>query len=46
MILRILIGAGLLWLAYYIGREVGRGEPVRLELEKMRELDNLNKPLD
>lgn len=37
MILRVLIGTGLLALAYYVGREVGRTEPIREELRKARE---------
>lgn len=39
MILRMLTGAGLLLLGYYIGREVGRAEPIRKEMEKAREAD-------
>ena len=37
MILRLLVGVGLLALGYYVGREVGRAEPVREELRKARE---------
>jgi hypothetical protein len=36
MILRLVLGAGLVALAYYIGREVGRTELVREELRKAR----------
>jgi hypothetical protein len=39
MILRALTGAALLLLGYYIGREVGRTEPIRKELEEAREND-------
>ncbi len=37
MILRLLVGVGLLALGYYVGREVGRTEPIREELRKARE---------
>ncbi len=36
MVLRILVGAGLLALGYYVGREIGRTESVREELRKAR----------
>jgi len=39
MIIRVLTGAALLLLGYYIGREVGRTEPIRKELEEAREND-------
>ncbi|MFQ5756042.1 MAG: hypothetical protein ACE5H7_08085 [Acidiferrobacterales bacterium] len=39
MIFRILVGAGLLALGYYLGREIGRTEPVRKELRNAREKD-------
>jgi hypothetical protein len=39
MILRILTGGALLLLGYYIGREVGRTEPIRKELEEARKND-------
>ena len=39
MILRILAGAGLLLLGYYVGREIGRAEPIRKELKDARDLD-------
>jgi hypothetical protein len=44
MIIRVLTGAALLLLGYYIGREVGRTEPIRKELEEARENDN--KPIE
>ena len=37
MIYRIIVGVGLLALGYYLGREVGRAEPVREELRRARE---------
>jgi len=33
---RLLIGVGLYSFGYYLGREVGRLEPIRLELERAR----------
>ncbi len=36
MIYRILVGVGLTLLGYYVGREVGRAEPIRKELEEGR----------
>lgn len=39
MIGRILTGLGLLALGYYVGREVGRTESVRKELEEARNKD-------
>ena len=39
MIFRILVGAGLLALGYFVGREIGRTEPVRKELRNAREQD-------
>jgi hypothetical protein len=39
MILRALTGGALLLLGYYIGREVGRTESIRKELEEAREND-------
>lgn len=37
MIQRILLGAGLFLLGFYVGREIGRTEPIREELRKERE---------
>lgn len=34
MIFRILAGAGLMVLGYYVGREVGRTESIRQELRR------------
>ena len=39
MILRVLTGTALLLLGYYIGREVGRTEPIRKEMEEAREME-------
>ena len=36
MITRILLVAGLILLAYYIGREMGRTEPLRQEMREYR----------
>jgi hypothetical protein len=33
---RLLVGAGLFALGYYLGREVGRHEPILEELEQAR----------
>jgi hypothetical protein len=35
-IIRILIGIGLFTFGYHLGREVGRMEPIRDELSRMR----------
>lgn len=35
-VIRILIGIGLFTFGYHIGREVGRLEPIRDELERIR----------
>ena len=39
MIFRVFISLGLLGLGYYVGREIGRGEPIRKDLEKLRNED-------
>ena len=33
LLLRLVVGAGLVTLAYYVGREVGRLESIRRDLE-------------
>jgi hypothetical protein len=33
---RVLVGAGLMALGYYLGREAGRTEPLRRDLERDR----------
>ncbi|MCU0833638.1 MAG: hypothetical protein MUC77_04255 [Chromatiaceae bacterium] len=37
MIVRLVLGVGLFALGYYLGREVGRAEPVREALRSARE---------
>jgi hypothetical protein len=44
MIIRILTGAGLLLLGYYVGREIGRGESIRKELQDARNEASDKKP--
>ena len=44
MIYRILLGMGLLLLAYYIGREMGRTEPLRREMREYRERNGDSNP--
>lgn len=34
MVFRILTGAGLLLLGYYVGREIGKAESIRSELKE------------
>lgn len=36
-VFRILLGVGVFLLGYYVGREVGRSEPIREELRRKRE---------
>lgn len=40
MILRLALTSGLILLGYYIGREVGRTEPIRQELREFRKQRN------
>ena len=37
MFFRVFISLGLLALGYYVGREIGRGEPIRKELKDLRD---------
>jgi hypothetical protein len=37
MIYRVFVSMGLLALGYYVGREIGRGEPIRKELKYWRD---------
>jgi len=37
MLFRVLIGTGLFMLGYYLGREIGRTEPIREELRQARD---------
>jgi len=36
MIYRFVVCAGVALLAYYIGREIGRTEPIRMQLKEAR----------
>lgn len=36
MLLRLITSAGLIAFAYYVGKQVGRMEPIREELERAR----------
>ena len=38
-IIRLLMGAGLFGLGYYVGREVGRLESLRDEMRRLREAE-------
>lgn len=40
MLLRLITGAGLLALGYYVGKQVGRMEPIREDLERLRDQRN------
>jgi len=37
MVFRVFVSLGLLALGYYVGREIGRGEPIRREMENLRD---------
>lgn len=37
MLFRVVVSVGLLALGYYVGREIGRGDPIRKELETLRD---------
>ena len=39
MLFRVFISLGLMALGYYVGREIGRGEPIRKDLENLRNAD-------
>lgn len=39
MLLRLLAGAGLLALGYYVGKQVGQMEPIREDLKRLRDSD-------
>lgn len=39
MLLRLLTGAGLLALGYYVGKQVGQMEPIREDLKRFRDGD-------
>ena len=42
MLFRVFVSMGLLALGYYVGREIGRGEPIRRDLEALRDQDTRN----
>ena len=42
MVFRVFVSLGLLALGYYVGREIGRGEPIRREIEDLREQERRN----
>lgn len=44
MLFRIVIGAGLFALGYYLGREEGRAKPIRDALHELREADGGKAP--
>ena len=37
MFFRVFVSVGLLALSYYVGREIGRGEPIRKDLKDLRD---------
>lgn len=37
MLFRVVVSFGLLALGYYVGREIGRGEPIRKDLKTLRD---------
>lgn len=37
MIVRLLLGAGLFAFGYYVGKQVGRTEPIREEMARARD---------
>ena len=39
MFFRVFVSMGLLALGYYVGREIGRGDPIRKDLENLRSED-------
>jgi len=39
MFFRVFVSLGLLALGYYVGREIGRGEPIRRDLQGLRDQD-------
>jgi hypothetical protein len=39
MLLRLLTGAGLLALGYYVGKQVGQMAPIREDLKRLRDSD-------
>ena len=43
MFFRVFVGLGLLALGYYVGREIGRAEPIRNELKDLRDDESRKK---
>ena len=39
MFFRVFVSMGLLALGYYVGREIGRGDPIRKDLKDLRSDD-------
>ena len=37
MVVRVIVSLGLLALGYYVGREIGRAEPIRKDLKDLRD---------
>ena len=37
MLFRVFVSLGLLAVGYYLGREIGRGEPIRKDLKDLRD---------
>ena len=37
MLFRVFVSLGLLAVGYYVGREIGRGEPIRKDLKDLRD---------
>ena len=42
MFFRVFVSLGLVALGYYVGREIGRGEPIRREMEDLRKQEQRN----
>lgn len=42
MLFRVFVSLGLVALGYYVGREIGRGEPIRKEMEDLRQQERRN----
>jgi hypothetical protein len=43
MFFRVFVSLGLLALGYYVGREIGRGEPIRREMDTLRDEEQRRK---
>ena len=44
MLARLIAGAGLFVIGYYLGKEIGRTEPIREELRRARERNSSPEP--